>query len=165
MRLSGGILKKKKKKPYTATKIPQTLKSCSTHSVNQLSIYGAVANWCEQFSLTEQKKGRINLSMDNNDIDKCTTRRSTTFCISSDKDIWKQFARKHFELRGTVQDDGWRSIVLLPGTDIFSSSSGITSLWNNSWGNNHWTSCWSSKSWEFLKNTGQRFQFHQFSIP
>ena len=25
------------------------------HSVNQLSIYGAVSNWCEQFGLTEKK--------------------------------------------------------------------------------------------------------------
>ena len=30
------------------------------HSVNQLSIYGAVSNWCEQFGLTEEEKGQKN---------------------------------------------------------------------------------------------------------
>ena len=28
------------------------------HSVNQLSIYGAVSNWCEQFGRTEEEKGQ-----------------------------------------------------------------------------------------------------------
>ena len=28
------------------------------HSVNQLSVYGAVTNWCEQFGLTEEEKGQ-----------------------------------------------------------------------------------------------------------
>ena len=27
------------------------------HSVNQLSFYGAVSNWCERFGLTEEEKG------------------------------------------------------------------------------------------------------------
>ena len=35
------------------------------HSVNQLSIYGAVANWCHQFGLTEEGKGRAYFSVDN----------------------------------------------------------------------------------------------------
>ena len=35
------------------------------HSVNQLSIYGAVANWCHQFGLTEEEKGLANFSVDN----------------------------------------------------------------------------------------------------
>ena len=34
------------------------------HPVNQLSVYGAVANWCQQFGLTEEEKGRIKLSVD-----------------------------------------------------------------------------------------------------
>ena len=34
------------------------------HSVNQLSIYGAVANWCQHFGLTEEEKGRANPSVD-----------------------------------------------------------------------------------------------------
>ena len=28
------------------------------HSVNQLSSYGAVSNWCEQFGLIEDEKGQ-----------------------------------------------------------------------------------------------------------
>ena len=28
------------------------------HSLNQLRIYGAVANWCHQFGLTGEEKGR-----------------------------------------------------------------------------------------------------------
>ena len=31
----------------------------TVHSVNQLSVYGAVANWCYQFGLTEEEKGRV----------------------------------------------------------------------------------------------------------
>ena len=34
------------------------------HCATQLSIYGAVANWCQQFGLTEEEKGRVNLSVD-----------------------------------------------------------------------------------------------------
>ena len=37
----------------------------TTHSVDQLSIYGAVANWCHQFGLTEEEKGRTNFYVDN----------------------------------------------------------------------------------------------------
>ena len=38
----------------------------TSHFVNQLCIYGAVANWCEQFGLTEEEKGRDNLSVNKN---------------------------------------------------------------------------------------------------
>ena len=37
----------------------------SRASVDQLSIHEAVANWCQQFGLTEEEKGRDNVSMDN----------------------------------------------------------------------------------------------------
>ena len=46
----------------------QTQNTCSKqliHFVNQLSIYGAVANWCYQFGLTEEEKGRANFYVDN----------------------------------------------------------------------------------------------------
>ena len=48
--------------------IQQTQNTCSKkliHSENQFRIYGVVANWCHQFGLTEDKKGRANLSVDN----------------------------------------------------------------------------------------------------
>ena len=73
------------------------------HSVNQLSIHGAVANWCEQFGLTEEEKGRENLrSVNKSILTKCDVKRSTTFGISSENGIWKQFARTHFELLSIV---------------------------------------------------------------
>ena len=44
--------------------------SCTVISIhfitpNQLSIYGAVANWCHQFGLPEEEKGRAHSSVDN----------------------------------------------------------------------------------------------------
>ena len=39
----------------------RTPSSCSEsfiHSVNQLSIYGALSNWCVQFGLIADEKGR-----------------------------------------------------------------------------------------------------------
>ena len=35
------------------------------HSVNQLSVYGAVANWCYRFGSTEEEKGRASILVDN----------------------------------------------------------------------------------------------------
>ena len=50
----------KEKKPCTSMRILQTQNSFfwTLHSVNRLSIYGAVSNWCEQFGLTEEEKGQ-----------------------------------------------------------------------------------------------------------
>ena len=42
--------------PYTSMRMLRKQNSCS--SVNQLSICGAVTNWCEQFGLTEEEKGQ-----------------------------------------------------------------------------------------------------------
>ena len=35
------------------------------HSVNLLSVYGTVANWCHQFALTEEAKGRVGIIVGN----------------------------------------------------------------------------------------------------
>ena len=35
------------------------------HSVNQLSVYGAVTDWCYQFGSTEEEKGRASTTLDN----------------------------------------------------------------------------------------------------
>ena len=55
------------KVPYTSVAIQQAQNSRSKpfNSVNQLSVYGAVANWCHQFGLTEEEKGRANFSVHN----------------------------------------------------------------------------------------------------
>ena len=64
--LSRGILKKKGRDTINFNgDSPNTeLLFHTIHSVNQLSIYGAVTNWCQQFGLTEEEKGRANLSVD-----------------------------------------------------------------------------------------------------
>ena len=74
--LSRGILKQKKGKNTTHFDEDSTNTEPlfqTIHSVNQLSIYGAVANWCHQFGLTEEEKGRVNLPMDNKMLTMCTT--------------------------------------------------------------------------------------------
>ena len=67
--LSRGIQKKKKGRGTTHFNGDTTnieLLFQTIHSVNQLSIHGAVANWCQQLGLTEEEKGRVNLSVDKN---------------------------------------------------------------------------------------------------
>ena len=64
--LSRGILKRKKGKEtihFNEDSSNTELLFRTIHSENQLSIDGAVANWCEQFGLTEEEKGRDNLSV------------------------------------------------------------------------------------------------------
>ena len=56
---SRGILKKKKgrdTKHFNADASNTELLFRIIHSVNQLSIYGAVSNCCEQFGLTDEEK-------------------------------------------------------------------------------------------------------------
>ena len=65
--LSRGIQKKKKGREtihFNGVSIKTELLFQTIHSANQLSIYGAVANWCQQFVLTDEEKGRVNLSVD-----------------------------------------------------------------------------------------------------
>ena len=57
--LSRGILKKKNNRDtihFSAHASNTELLFRIIHSVNQLSIYGAVSNWCEQFGLIEEEK-------------------------------------------------------------------------------------------------------------
>ena len=65
--LSRGILKRKKVKEtmhFNGDSTNTELLFQTIHSVSQLSIYGAEANWCQQFGLTGEEKGRANLSVD-----------------------------------------------------------------------------------------------------
>ena len=65
--LSRGILKTKKGKNtihFNGDSTNTELLFQTVHSVNQLSIHGAVVNWCKQFGLTEEEKGREHLSAD-----------------------------------------------------------------------------------------------------
>ena len=74
----------------------QTQNSCSKQFVlwNRLSKYGAVANWCQTTRLGRGEKGRVNLSVDQ--------KTWTSVPLEEvQQGIWKQFAKKHFELRST----------------------------------------------------------------
>ena len=63
------------------------------HSVNQLSIYGAVASWCEQFVLTEEEKGQEKQkeAVTKGVLTSVKITRSTAFGFFSKTSLWKQF--------------------------------------------------------------------------
>ena len=48
----------------------------TVHSVNQISLYGAFANWCYQVGLTEEEKGRVAFLVDSKQFDHGGPRRS-----------------------------------------------------------------------------------------
>ena len=57
---SRGILKQRKGRRtvhFNGDSMNTELLVQTIHSVHQLSNYGAVANWCDQFGLTEKEKG------------------------------------------------------------------------------------------------------------
>ena len=66
--LSRGLLKQKRGKSsihFTGDSRNTELLFQTVHSVNQLGVYGAVTDWCYQFGLTEEEKGRASASVDN----------------------------------------------------------------------------------------------------
>ena len=72
-----GILKRKRvEKRYISMDIQQTQNSCS---VIQLSIFGALANWCHKFGLTEEEKGRANFICGQQDVDQVYKRKKYNF--------------------------------------------------------------------------------------
>ena len=75
------------------------------HSVNQLSICGAVSNWCEQFGLTEEEKGQEQPPGKKESVTKgvLTSVKSHLYLLQD----WylKQFAGKDTGLRITVRDN------------------------------------------------------------
>ena len=59
--MSSGILKRKKGEEtihLNGVSTNTELLFQTIHYVNQLSTYGTVANWCQQFGLTEEEKKR-----------------------------------------------------------------------------------------------------------
>ena len=65
---SRGIFKQKKGKTsihFNGDSMNTELLFQTIHSVNQLSVYGAAANWCYQFGSTEEEKGRASNLVDN----------------------------------------------------------------------------------------------------
>ena len=153
--LSRGILEKKNGQDTThfnADASNTELLFQIIHSVNQLSIYGAVTNWCEQFGLTEEEKGQAKLkeSVTKDVFDMCEITRSKTFGISSKTSIWKQLARKHVQTQGIswekIQNSTWRGRrfwavdSVVPRIHAFSSTPTIQNFCSNSWRNKYWTS-------------------------
>ena len=66
--LSLGILKQKKGRTsihFNGDSMSTELLFQTVHSVNQLTVYGAVANWCYQFALTEEEKGQVGIIVEN----------------------------------------------------------------------------------------------------
>ena len=66
--LSRRILKQKKGRRvihFNGDSMNTELWFQTVHFVNQLNVYAAVANWCCQFGLTEEEKGRVGIPGDN----------------------------------------------------------------------------------------------------
>ena len=64
---SRGVLQQKKGKTsihFNGDSMNTELLFQTVHSANQLSVYGAVANWCYEFGSTEDEKGRTNTVVD-----------------------------------------------------------------------------------------------------
>ena len=81
---SRGILKKKNDRDtihFNADALNTELLFRIIHSVNQLSIYGAALNWCEQFGLTEEEIGQERIR-DQKRVYKCEV-TNTTFLKSN----------------------------------------------------------------------------------
>ena len=119
------------------------------HSVNQFSIYEAVATWCEQFGLTEKEKGRDNLSVNDSVLTSVSPREvqllvspptmacgnslqenSLSFEALSNRTQFSKLcedarfqhrvsARMYFRTR-LDEDDGWERIVPLCWKNTFS---------------------------------------------
>ena len=97
---SGGILKQRKGKytiHFNGDFINTEILFQTVNSVNELSVYGPVANWCYQFGLTEEEKGRGVILVDSF-FDHGGATRSGIVGISSDRGAWKQDAGRRIEL-------------------------------------------------------------------
>ena len=57
-------------------------------SVKQVRLYGAVAKWCQQFGLSEEEKGRVNLSVD---------RKILTNVPPEEVQLFEFFRQRHLE--------------------------------------------------------------------
>ena len=104
--LSRGILKKKKGGDTINLNgdSPNTeLLFHTIHSVNQLSIYGAVANWCQQFGLTQDEKGRANLSVDKKMLTSIPPGELQLLVSPPTMAPGNGMREKHFELRNSAQ--------------------------------------------------------------
>ena len=139
--LSRGILKKKNGREtihFNGDSTNTELLFQKIHSVNKVSIYGAVAKWCQQFGLTEEEKGRVNLSVDKKILTSVPTKASGNSvrenilnfeALSCRIHFSQQCGKTHFQHRVSDgmkyktrpdKDDGTGSIVPLNREYTFS---------------------------------------------
>ena len=83
--------------PYTSMRLLFQI----IDSVNQLSIYGTVSNWCKQFGLAEEERGKERPLARKESVTKgvlsSVNSKEVKNCIFSKTSIWKQFAEKTFK--------------------------------------------------------------------
>ena len=97
--------------PYISMRMLRTPSTCSEAftSVNQLSIFGAVSNWCEQFGLTwkriEDPQEKLKESVIKGVLTSVKSQEVQAFGICSKTSIRKLSARKHSGLRIAVRDN------------------------------------------------------------
>ena len=96
--LSRGILKKKNGRDtihFSADASNTELLFRIIHSVNQLSIYGAVSTWCEQFGLKEEEKVQEKHKESVTKGVLISVKSQEVKLLVSQTGIWKQIAGKH----------------------------------------------------------------------
>ena len=161
--LSRGILRKKNDRDamhFSADASNTELLFRNIHSVKQLSIHGAVSNWCEQFGLTEEEKGqekqKESVTKGVLTSVKSQDRYFETVCgntFRTSNHCPKQFASQGFamahrsctgfQLVRATKPDLTRTTFLgksFHDPENIHFPNTIQSLCSNSWRNNYWTS-------------------------
>ena len=93
--LSRGILQQRRERStvhFNGDTVNTELLFQTVHSVNQISVYAAVTNWCYQFGLTNEDKDQVATGVENGIFNHGGTRRSGNVGISSEPCTWKQDA-------------------------------------------------------------------------
>ena len=112
--LSREILKQKKDRSiihFNRDSMNTELLFQTIHFVIQLRMYRALTNWCHQFDLREEEKERAIFPVDNKIMTTFSTGGRTSLAISSDNSIWKQDARRRFEIRSAGQWNTAQKII------------------------------------------------------
>ena len=110
--LSRGILKQRRGKStihFNGDPLNTELLFQTVHSVNQISVRAAVADWCYQFALTNEEKTTSRCSRGQWSFDHGGTTNGNVG-ISSEPGTWKQDARKR-ELPN-IGKDGTDDIII-----------------------------------------------------
>ena len=151
------------------------------HFVNQLSIYGAVANWCEQFGLTEEDEKKWDLWTKVNW--QVWSRTKFSFLVSRPKMAFRNSLQEknilNFEAlsdkkflqamwtwtscisRDDVENSSWRRLwatCSMSRIHTFSSNTPIPSLCSNSWVNSYRENSWTTWTWNCNSMASQSWE-------